>query len=93
MPTMSSLSDFLNLPTTIQRLENTMGQVANALTGVTEQLAKIKEEVARSGQMDAQDQEVLRAVREGINAIDEMNPDVVDEPTPAEPSEPGQPTE
>lgn len=73
---------------TLLNLEEIMGATARELAGVVDQLAKIREEVANAGQLDAEDLAVLQAVKDGINAVDVLNPDAAPEPAPETPAEP-----
>lgn len=70
-----------------------MGKVADQLAGVPEQLAKIQAEVGRAGELDEADLAMLQAVKDGINAVDGMNPDLPPaEPTGPENPAPGEPS-
>lgn len=97
--------DFLaflsQLPCQIERLENAMGAVADALAGVNDKLAKAKTEIvgkiaaleaqlADAGKLDADDQAAIDAVKAAAQGLDDVVPDApVDEP-PVEPT-PDQP--
>ncbi|MEV0357121.1 hypothetical protein AB0H71_13770 [Nocardia sp. NPDC050697] len=105
---MSWLTDLMNAIKAIPRLETEMGEVANQLASVSDQLDKAKGEIvgaveelrtqlANAGKLDHEDQAALQRVSDAAQALDDIFPDAPvpepqPEPTPVDPA-PAEPAE
>lgn len=77
---------------TLKSLEDKMGQVADALAGVKDQLAKARGEIlgkiadletqlADAGKLDAADQAAIQDLKDAAQGLDDVVPDAPVEPT------------
>lgn len=92
-----------SLVATLKRMEKIMGAVADTLGQVTAQLDKVRSEIlgeldqlhtqlASAGKLDAADAAAIEAVKERVQALDDIVPDApAPQPAAVEPEGPEQP--